>query len=209
MRHGRRSVCSFSKGEQVKELRELLLKNRSYRGYDENVTLTRKDLEELVELVRLSASAGNRQPLKYYLAWEKEAVEEILSITQFAPSLRAGLPHEGKHPTAFIVICQDMQISANTSSTFFEVGIAAQTILLGAAERGLGGLMIGLFNREKIIGIMGTPASVEPRLVIALGKPDEEIRLVDATADNLPFYRDESDVHYVPKRKLEDLILNA
>ena len=69
--------------------------------------------------------------------------------------------------------------------------------------------MIGLFNREKIIGIMGTPASVEPRLVIALGKPDEEIRLVDATADNLPFYRDESDVHYVPKRKLEDLILNA
>ena len=190
------------------EFRELLLKNRSYRGFDESRRITRKELEELIGLVRLSASAGNRQPLKYYLAWEKEEVEEILSITQFAPSLKRGLPYEGKHPAAFIVICQDMDISANTNSTFFEVGIAAQTITLGAAEKGLGGLMIGLFKRSEIIRIMGTGQQIEPRLVIALGKPDEEIRLVDATDQNLPFYRDEADVHYVPKRSLEDLLLN-
>lgn len=48
-----------------------------------------------------------------------------------------------------------------------------------------------------------------PVLIVAIGKPDETIVLTDVKEDgDINYYRDENDVHYVPKRSLEDLIIN-
>lgn len=91
-------------------LKELVLKNRSYRGFDPSVRLTREELLELLDLARYTASSVNEQPLRYYIAWEKEEVEQILPLTMWAKALKEmKLPHPAMEPAAFIIICQDMQ----------------------------------------------------------------------------------------------------
>ena len=116
-------------------LKDLVMKNRSYRGFDESFRFSREELLELVDLTRYTASSVNEQPLKYYIAFEKEEVEQILPLTMWARALKdTQLPHSEMGPSAFIIICQDMNISANTTRFQRDVGIAAQTILLAASR---------------------------------------------------------------------------
>lgn len=190
-------------------LKDLVMKNRSYRGFDESFRFSREELLELVDLTRYTASSVNEQPLKYYIAFEKEEVEQILPLTMWARALKdTQLPHSGMGPSAFIIICQDMNISANTTRFQRDVGIAAQTILLAAVEKGLGGCMIGSFRKSELKSLLGLSEGIEPNLVVALGKPAEKVILTEVGADgSTAYYRDENDVHYVPKRRLEDIIL--
>ncbi|MCD8105912.1 MAG: nitroreductase family protein [Lachnospiraceae bacterium] len=191
-------------------LKELVKANRSYRGYDESRHVTRGELLEMVDCARLTASSVNLQPLRYYLAYEKEDVERIQPLTKWARGLPdMELPHPGMCPTAFIVICQDTYVSDALSRFTRDVGIVAQTILLCATEMGLGGCMIGNFSPAKIAEAVRLPESLVPLLVVAVGKPAEKVVLTEVGADGrTDYYRDEDDVHYVPKRRLEDLVIN-
>lgn len=190
-------------------LKDLLKKNRSYRGYDESRKISREELEELVEYTRLCPATANIQPLKYYLAWEPESLAKIQELTKWAGALpHLNLPREGMRPTGFIIICQDTRISNNATSFLKDVGIVAQTMLLGAAEKGLGGCMIGSFNKEAMMEQLGLADYLMLHLVVALGAPAEEIMLEDAPeGKEVKYYRDENDVHHVPKRTLKELIL--
>jgi nitroreductase len=189
-------------------IKDLVLKSRSYRGYDNNVKISDKDLLEIVDCARLSPSSVNVQPLKYYLSNEEKEVLEILEKTYWAKGLPGiTLPKENFGPTAFIIILQDKDIDSNLSRFLKDVGIVAQTMLLAATEMGYGGCMIGNFQPEVIKELLGLSDNLEPILVVALGKPAETIKLVDVINNNTKYYRDDNDVHYVPKRKLEDIIL--
>ena len=192
-------------------LKDLLKKNRSYRGYDESVSVSRETLKELVDCTRYTASSINKQPFQYYLASDPETVGKIQPLTGWAAALRPMvLPHAGHCPTAFIVICQNLERADSIPTFQRDVGVAAQTILLAAVEKGLGGCMIGNFSPEKIAAALNLPEKVAPLLVIAIGKPDETVVLTDVGADGkVAYYRDENDVHYVPKRSLDDLIINS
>lgn len=190
-------------------LRDLLEKNRSYRGYDESRRFTKEELMELVEYTRLCPSSANVQPLKYYLAWEPEEVNKVQMMTKWAGAITdRKLPYDRMCPTGFIVICQDTRISENMTTFLKDVGIVAQTMLLAATEKGLGGCMIGSFSREGIKECLELADHLVPLLVVALGVPAEVIELEDALeGGSVKYYRDEKDVHHVPKRRLEELIL--
>lgn len=190
--------------------KELVKNNRSYRGFDSSRELTKEELLELVDLTRYTASSGNIQPLKYHIAYEKEEVSRILALTKWAAALpELSLPYPGTEPTGFVVICQDMGINANPTLFLRDVGIAAQTILLAATEKGLGGCMIGNFNKGKMKELLQLPDGIEPNLVVALGKPAEKIVLTDVLEDGkTAYYRDAAGTtHYVPKRSLEEILL--
>ena len=150
------------------------------------------------------------QPLRYYLAWEKEEVDRIQGLTKWAGALpQMELPHPGMRPTAFIVICQDTAVSASLAKFQKDVGIAAQTMLLAATEMGLGGCMIGNFQAGTLKAELGLPESFAPLLVVAIGKPAEKIVLTEIKeGESTDYYRDENDVHYVPKRKLADIVFD-
>ena len=187
---------------------DLVRKNRSYRGYDRGRRVTKEELLQLAEAARLCPSSVNVQPLKYYLAWEDPDVRTIQLETKWAKGLpNTDLPHPGKEPTAFIVICQDISIDPNLSRFQRDVGIVAQTMLLRAVEMGLGGCMIGNFSAASLHGALGLEEHIRPLLVVAVGKPDETVILTDAEDGNTKYYRDSQDRHYVPKRALEDLII--
>ncbi len=188
--------------------RDLVEANRSYRGYDESYSFTKEQLLNYVDLTRYTASSVNMQPLKYYIAYEKEKAEQVLALTKWARALpQMTLPHDGMHPTGFIVICQDTEISPNTGRFLKDVGIVAQTILLAAVEEGLGGCMIGNFVPADVKESLGLTENLEPLLIVALGKPAEKIVLTEVKDGQLNYYRDENDVHYVPKRSLEDIVI--
>lgn len=191
-------------------IKDVVLKNRSYRGFDESYKFTREEMLDIVDTMRLCASSANIQPLKYYISYEHDEVEQILQFTHFGGALpELHLPRTGSHPTAFIVICQDLSISQNLNQFQKDVGIVAQTALLQVAEKGLGGLMIGNFQAEDIRKLLAFSENIKPQLVLALGKPNEEIIITDIPESGATkYYRDENDKHYVPKRKLEDILLS-
>lgn len=189
--------------------KDTVKKSRSWRGYDESRKVTRQELLELVDCARFAPSSVNRQPFVYYLANEEEQLKKIQPLTGWARGLPGrGLPYEGKRPTAFIVICQNTEWEADISRFQKDVGIVAQTMLLAATEMDLGGIMIGNFSPEKISAALDLTKNIVPVLIVAIGKPDEEIVLTEVKAgESLNYYRDENDVHYVPKRALQDIII--
>ena len=188
------------------KFRDLVLKNRSYRGYDNSVKQTKEELMKLVDHARLMPAAKNAQPLKYFLAYEKEIVDLIQVHTKWAGLLSdLNLPFAGTKPTSFIVVLQDTDIKTAMLQT--DVGVVAATITLAAAEVGLGCCMIGAFSAAGVKEVMQLPQNLSPVLVIAIGKPDEKIVLTEVEDGNVDYYRDENNVHYVPKRKLEDILI--
>jgi len=189
--------------------KKLVKANRSFRGYDESYQIPRAQLLSFVDCARLAPSSGNVQPFKYFIASEKESVGKIQPLVKWAKALpELELPRKGMAPTAFIVICQDLTIEKSVPRFQKDVGIVAQTILLAATEKGLGGCMIGNYGASMVKNALDFPDHMMPVLIVALGKPKEKIILTELEGDgSTAYYRDDQDVHYVPKRKLEDIIL--
>ncbi|MFU8795912.1 MAG: nitroreductase family protein [Dehalococcoidia bacterium] len=187
-------------------IRDLVLRNRSYRRFHQEVDISLATLKELVDLARLSPSAMNLQPLKYILSCDSAKNSLIFPHLGWAGYLKdwAG-PREGERPSAYIIILVDTEISGSGGC---DHGIAAQSIMLGATERGLGGCMMGSANKEGLRKALDIPSRYEALLVIALGKPKETVVIEELGGDgSIRYWRDAEGVHHVPKRALDDLII--
>lgn len=172
--------------------------------------MTRQELEHLVECARFTPAARNDQVLKYYLAEKPETVAAIQPLTKWAGALaELHLPRKGAEPVAYIVICLDGSLAENPAPYQRDVGIVAQTMLLAAAEMGLNGCMIGSFAAGELREKLGLPEAIKPQLLLALGEGTDRIVMTDVGEDgSTTYHRDAEDTHYVPKRTLEQLILN-
>jgi len=187
-------------------LKDLIPKSRSYRRFYQDVPISRETLLELVDLARCSPSGLNHQPLKYILSWTPGRNALIFPQLLWAARLRTWKgPVEGERPSAYVVVLGDKEVS----ETFgVDHGIAAQSILLGATERGFGGCMFQNVKKEELRKALKIPARYEILLVIALGKPKERVVIETVGEDgDTAYWRDEQNVHHVPKRRLEDIIL--
>lgn len=188
-------------------LKDLVLKNRSYRRFDESFAVTSEELRDLVELARLTPSSVNWQPLRFALVNDNETNAKIFENLAWAGLLKEWKgPAQGERPTAYVVILTDTTVAKNMKT---DVGIVAQTMMLGAAEKGLGGCMIGSVNRDNVYEILNIDKErYLIDLVLALGKPAENVQIVDLPENGCTnYYRDENGNHYVPKRSVDDLII--
>lgn len=184
---------------------ELIEKNRSYRRFKQSHRISEETLKELVGYARLSASGTNRQPLKFLIVHTEEDCARVFPHTAWAGYLKDWPgPEEGERPSAYIIILGDTDI-ANTY--FVDHGIAAQSMLLGAVEKGLGGCMIASIKREALRETMRLPERYEILLITALGKPIEKVVIDPIKEGDYKYWRDENQVHHVPKRGLDELIL--
>ena len=156
-------------------IRDLIIKNRSYRRFHQEVIIEYDTLRELVDLARLSASAGNLQPLRYVLSCEPKKNALIFPCLAWAMYLKDWPgPAEGERPSAYIIILEDKQIEHPLRC---DHGIAVQSILLGATEKGLGGCIIGAINKPKLRQVLNIPERYELLLVLAIGKPKETVEI--------------------------------
>lgn len=187
-------------------LKDLITRSRSYRRFYQEHPVDMQTLRELVDLARLSPSGANLQPLKFFLSCDPEQNAQIFQHLAWAGYLKEWPgPEEGERPSAYIIIFGDTSISKTFGC---DHGIAAQSIMLGAAEKGLGGCLIGSVKRQELSQALNIPAGYEILLVLALGKPKEQV-VVEPLDDagSIRYWRDEAQVHHVPKRALDDLIL--
>ena len=187
---------------------ELVEENRSCRRFHEDHSMALKILEDLVNLARLSASSANLQPLKYILACQPEINAEIFSCLAWAGYLKDWPgPEAGERPAAYIVILGDTAISKDFGC---DHGIAAQSILLGAREKGLAGCMLGSINRKALREILNIESHLQILLVLAIGKAKEKVVIETVGPDgSIRYWRDAEAVHHVPKRALKDIIVAA
>lgn len=186
--------------------KDLVLKNRSYRRFDESYKISMTELEELASLSRIVPSTANSQAIKLMLINSEDDNEKVFNTLGWAGMLKDWPgPSKGERPTAYIILLGDLNLGKNKLT---DDGIIAQTLLLGAVEKGLGGCMLGNIKRKELFeGLKIDPEKYSIDLVIALGKPIEEVVIEDMTdPSNNRYYRDEHNVHHVPKRPLYELI---
>lgn len=187
-------------------IKDLVLKSRSYRRFYQDRAVEMDTLKELIDLARLSPSGYNRQALRYILSNRWESNDKINAALGWAGYLHNwNGPEEGEKPGAFIVMLKDTSVGASLPQ---DEGFAAQSILLGAVEKGLGGCFIVSINKKKLAQELDLDEKLEIVAVIAIGYPREEIVLevMDESAD-VKYWRDDRQVHHVPKRSLDEIIL--
>jgi nitroreductase len=187
-------------------LQDLIVKNRSYRRFHQEEVIALETLRDLVDLARLSASGANLQPLKYLLACDAETNASIFPHLAWAGYLRDwDGPEEGERPSGYIIILGDTEIR---TSFGVDPGIAAQSILLGATERGLGGCIIASIRQAELRQTLNLDPRYEILLVLALGKPVETVVIDPLGPDgDIKYWRDDDSVHHVPKRALDSIIV--
>lgn len=185
-------------------LSDLVLQSRSYRRFDGRTRIPVASLRRLVGLARLAPNGGNLQSLRFRLINRPDDCAAVFDHLAWAGYLKdwSG-PADDERPTAYIVLLNDQRVRPSAD---LDAGIAAQTIMLGAAEAGLGGCMIGSVSRHLHTELQ-LPDFLRIVLVLALGRPAETVRLARVVGDNIRYWRDARGVHHVPKRSLKELIV--
>ncbi len=188
------------------EFSDLVRTNRSYRRFDGHHRIAAETMRDLVELARITPSAMNRQPLKYIVSCSQQTNARIYETLAWAGSLKDwDGPEPDERPTGYIVVLVDKALNPNAGN---DIGIAAQTILLGAVSIGLGGCMVGAIKRPALQQVLSVPDGLEIGLVVALGQPVERIVLEDAESGaSITYYRDPDQTHHVPKRSLKEILV--
>lgn len=190
-------------------MQEIIARTRSFRRFFEKDRISRDTLYELIDLARLGGSARNGQVWQYMVANEPEICEKIFPFLGWAgylPDWKG--PVEGERPSAYILCYLNKNwLKGPESFAQFDLGIATQNLLLGAMEKRIGGCRIGAFN-PNLASLFKLPGHLELSLVIALGKPRETVIIEECKdEEDIRYWRDENEVHHVPKRSFSSCLL--
>lgn len=187
-------------------LKELILKNRSYRRFNSQRRVEQSELLDLIDVARLTASSKNRQPLKYKLITDLEETNFVFDQLNWAWYLKDWKgPTTDEKPAAYILVFLDNDINDNA---FIDVGIASQTILLAAVDKGLGGCIVRTVNRYEMNKRYKFSENLSLVQVIAIGEPAQNVEIVDVNeTGNIEYFENEENVHFVPKRSLTEIII--
>lgn len=192
-------------------LLDLIKQNRTYRKFHEAYFIDNENLSSFIELARLSPSPRNQQALKFILSNELITNNKIFNTLSWAGALPNWPgPEKGERPSAYIIILGDNTLITKGAKSYHEVasGIVAQSILIGAVEKKLGGCIIAAIKRKELRKILKIKEQYEILLVLALGKPKENIILEEITeTGNYNYWRDKQNNHHVPKRSLSEIII--
>jgi len=192
-------------------MKTIIEKTRTFRRFDQDRTIARATLEELLDLARIGGSARNAQPWQYAVVNDRGTCAHVFPYLGWAGYLSDWKgPAQGERPSAYILCLLNSQwLKGPQTEAHFDLGIASQNLLLGAMEKGIGGCRIGAFN-PKLADIFDLPPHLSLSLVIALGYPKEQVMIEEVkTEDDIKYWRDDAGVHHVPKRRLADIIVEV
>lgn len=184
---------------------EAILKRRAIRKFKQD-KIKIDVLKKIINAARLAPQGSNMQPMKYIIVYEKQTVDKIFETTAWAGYIRPQAdPKEGERPTAYIVVLADTEIKKSGYDT--DAGAAVENMLLAAAGEGIGSCWLGAINRDRIRQILSIPERYRIHTLVALGYPAEHPVSEDENG-SIKYYKDENGVLHVPKRKLNDIILD-
>ncbi len=184
----------------------LVREARSCRRFDESAPLTQQDLDWLLECARLAPSARNAQELRFMTVTAGPILDQLFPLARWAGALKDWKgPEQGERPTAFIATLMPEHAGYLIC---YDVGIACQTIQLGATSRGWGACMIQSFDHAQAAKLLNVPQGLKIALLVGLGVAVEK-RVVAAMPPDgsFSYWRDNNQVHHVPKRSLAELLI--
>ncbi len=184
-------------------IKKLISENRSYRRFSQDEIPSEAELLSMIDSARLSPSAGNLQRLRFTPVIRGELSDAVFDTLTFAAYFGGWRPSESEKPTAYIVIWAEAEPDTNLA---IDAGIAAEAILLTARDFGFGGCIFRSIDKKSLTDNLGKAGYI-PVVVIALGKPEEAVAVTEVKDGNIKYYRNENDVHCVPKRALRDIII--
>lgn len=184
----------------------IFFNNRSFRTFTDK-KISKEDLNTMIENARYSASARNAQNIRYALISSDEICDEIFPLTAWAGAIEWN-PNKEEAPTTYIILCLPNDKNLNYNMNYFDMGLAAQNILLTANSLGYGGCILASFNKIKTKELLNLPENYNCEIMIALGEPNEKASIIDAKDGNTKYHRDVENRHnYVPKILIQDLII--
>lgn len=190
-------------------INKLVTDTRTCRRFT-GAPIAKGTLLSLIELARISGSARNGQPWQYCIVNDPDDCAAIFPHLGWAGYLTDWKgPTAEERPSAYILcLLNHNRLNVAEKHAHFDLGIASQNILLGACEQNLLGCRIGSFS-PKICKDFHIPENLSLELIIALGEPQEKIVIEEARDSNdIKYWRDDQQVHHVPKRSLQDILVN-
>ena len=187
------------------DFKTIVKNNRATRRFKKDFKIDKDDLLELVDLARVTSSGKNMQPLKYIIITDDKIKEQVYKPLVWAAHLKEWNQSKDEKPSAYILVLNDTSIDGFST---IDSGIAMQTITLGATIKGLSSCILASIDKDEYKKIFSLDSHLEPMFIIAFGKKDEEIKIVDVVDEDTNYYRDKDDIHCVPKRALEDIVLD-
>jgi len=168
-------------------------------------------LEKCVNAARLAPSAANRQLVEYVIVDDEKLMPSMFDAV--ASWFGVSRPKEGwppgRRPKAYIVSLIDLEAEAERgvgrTNALFDVGMAAENIVLVAEEAGLGSCAITGFSPNRLRQVLNVPDKYETALMLALGYPDES-PVIEVATDSIERYMDDKGVRHIPKRELKDIL---
>ena len=189
---------------------EAVTKRRSIREF-KDTPVPYDILERCVNGARLAPSAANRQPCEHIIVDDEQLLPQVFDAVGSwfgIPRPKEGWP-PGRRPKAYIVTLINSSLEAelggNRRDTGYDVGMAAENMILVALEQGIGSCAITSFKQGKLRQVLNIPDKYEVAMVLALGFPDESPVLEVAT-DSIKRWVDSDGVRHIPKRELKDII---
>jgi nitroreductase len=185
--------------------KDLITNTRATRRFKSGVTISPKDLEEVIDVARVTSSAKNMQPLKYITVTDKNLVKKLSDTTQWAAHLKEWSQSEDEQPSAFIIVLNDTSIDG---FAMLDCGISLNCIMTGLKIKGYASCPLASIDKKLCKDLFEIKTPLEPMLGIAVGIADETIKLVEPKEDT-NYYRDEDGNHYVPKRSLNEVLVGS
>ena len=179
---------------------EAMEKRRSIRKFrPEPVSVSA--LKQIIDISRLYPSGGNVQPVRFAVISQKNLCDAVFSDTKWAMYLPGYSLADDERPTAYIALLRDETVSKKCD---YDMGAASTMIMLAATDLGLATCPIGNFHRGRLSELLKLPETLHPELLIALGYPAQESRVVPM-GDSIRYCQDEQGDFLVPKWSGEEL----
>jgi nitroreductase len=187
--------------------KDIVQNTRSTRRFKKNITIDKSELIELIDMARIVSSGKNMQPLKYIAINDQDIKDQIYKPLQWAAHLKDWDQSEDEKPSAYILVINDTKIDGFSA---IDSGIAMQTIMLGATAKGYAGSILASIDKVAYKKLFSLENHLEPMFIIALGVKNENIEIIDVVdSTDTNYYRDKNNTHYVPKRKLSEVLIDA
>ncbi|MFV1961577.1 MAG: nitroreductase family protein [Acidimicrobiia bacterium] len=142
----------------MSDIYDFIIGLRAIRDYTAD-PLTTEDLEAILEAARWTGSSKNRQDWSFVAITDPDRLQGLAEHGDFTQPVRDSV--------ATVVLVQE------EGGNMFDIGRAAQNIMLAAKAIGVASCPITLHRQEDARDFMGAPAGTIVRYAVALGYPAE------------------------------------
>lgn len=183
---------------------EAVMNRRTVRKFTPQA-VKREDILKIIDCARMSAFGANMQPLKFAVI-DGENANKVYPFTKWAGYISGWEPDENERPSAYIAILADTEIKP-AEKTETDSGAAVTSMMLEALELGLGSCWLGAINREGIKEALNIDEKYHVTYLLALGYPAQTGEVFNIQDNNVKYYFDENENVHVPKRTLDEVIV--